>query len=59
MPDATHLTLLLEALRSHDIALNQKDLQKALDTQSEPVIESWIDEHLGPETLLTKEELAL
>jgi hypothetical protein len=59
MPDPKQLTLLLESLRSHDISFNQKDLQKALDAQSEPAIETWIDEHLGHETLLNKEELLL
>jgi macrodomain Ter protein organizer (MatP/YcbG family) len=59
MQDPTQLTLLLESLRSRDISFSQKDLQKALDSQSEPAIETWIDEHLGPETLLTKEELSL
>jgi len=59
MSDAKQLTLLLESLRAHDISFNQKDLQKALDTQSEPAIETWINEHLRPETLLSKEELSL
>ena len=59
MQDPTQLTLLLESLRSRDISFSQQDLQKTLDSQSEPAIETWIDEHLGPETLLTKEELSL
>lgn len=59
MPDSKRLALLLESLRSHDISFNQKDLQRALDTQNEPTIETWVEEHLGPETLLTKEELLL
>lgn len=59
MPDSKHLALLLESLRSHDMSSNQKDLQKTIETQSEPAIGAWIDEHLGPETLLTKEELSL
>jgi macrodomain Ter protein organizer (MatP/YcbG family) len=59
MQDPTQLTLLLESLHSRDISFSQKDLQKALDLQSDPTIETWIDEHLGPETLLTKEELSL
>ena len=59
MPDGKRLALLLESLRSHDISFNQNDLQKALETQSEEAGETWIDEHLGPETLLTREEFSL
>lgn len=59
MPNTKQLAILLESLRSHDVSFNQKDLQKSLDKQSEPAIETWIDEHLSPETLLTKEELLL
>jgi hypothetical protein len=59
MPDGKQLELLLESLENHGISFNKRDLQKAQDTQSEPAVETWIDEHLGPETLLTKEELLL
>ncbi len=59
MSDGKQFALLLESLRSHDISLNSKDLRKALDTQNESSMETWVDEHLGPETLLTKEELSL
>ena len=59
MPDGKQLELLLESLENHGISFNKRDLQKAQDAQSEPAIETWIDEHLGPETLLTKEELLL
>jgi hypothetical protein len=59
MPDTRHLTLLLESLRNRDITFNQRDLQEALSSQDEPTIQIWIDEHLGPDTLLTKEELSL
>jgi hypothetical protein len=59
MPNGKQLELLLESLENHGVSFNKRDLQKALDTQSEPAIETWIDEHLGPETLLTKEELLL
>jgi hypothetical protein len=59
MSDGKYLPLLLESLQSHGISFDQKDLQKALETQNDLAIEAWIDEHLGPETLLSKEELLL
>jgi hypothetical protein len=59
MPDAQHLTLLLESLRGHDITFSKKGLKEALGTQDDPSIHAWIDEHLGPDTLLTEEELSL
>lgn len=59
MLDTKYLTLLLESLRSRDIPFNQRDLQEALGTQGHPSMQTWIDEHLGPDTLITKEELLL
>lgn len=56
MSDEKQLALLIETLENHGIPFNGKDFLNALDKQSESAIETWIDEHLGSETLLTKEE---
>lgn len=59
MPYARHLTLLTESLRGHNLAFKERDLQEALGSQDDPNIHTWIDEHLGLDTLLSKEELSL
>ncbi len=59
MSDEKRFELLLSSLQGHEISFNQKHLQKAMYTQKDAAVETWIDEHLGPETLLTKEELSL
>jgi hypothetical protein len=52
-------TILLDCLQTRDLAAKYADLRKNLDREHDLAIESWINEHLEPETLLTKDELAL
>ena len=50
----------LRALDAHGVALKEEDIQWAFDaktTQKSAV--DWVEEFLGPETLLSKEELEL
>jgi hypothetical protein len=50
---------LIDCLRKRDININRDKLQTALEGEHSTAIKHWIREYLGPETLLTKEELNL
>ena len=53
-------TTLLNVLRDRDIAVDRNALEAAYnDPESQEIIQEWISEYLTPETLLTKDELAL
>lgn len=53
------LDTLLKCLQERDITIDRVDLQKSLDGEYGATIEAWIEEYLGAETLLTKDELSL
>jgi hypothetical protein len=53
------MSLFVEALRKRDSTANYDELRNALNEESSPILDSWVEEHLGPETLLTREELSL
>ncbi|KZF21548.1 hypothetical protein L228DRAFT_283697 [Xylona heveae TC161] len=49
---------LLLALREHDISLTRDDVQWAFDSaETNASVTQWVERYLGPETLLSKEEL--
>jgi hypothetical protein len=59
MADYT-LSSLLEILRDRDIPYNRDSIKAAFeDPKSLAAIQIWMQEYLGPETLLTKEEATL
>lgn len=47
---------LLQAFRERDIPFNQDELTSIVKTEEG---RAWVEEYLGHETLLTKDELAL
>jgi hypothetical protein len=53
------LERLLECLRYRDIGINLDNLQRAFNAEYGLAIESWINEHINSEVLLTKDELSL
>jgi hypothetical protein len=53
------IALLVDCLRKHDIRANFEELKKAQEGASASVLDAWIAEHLGPETLLSRDELSL
>jgi hypothetical protein len=53
------LERLLECLQCRDIDISPDNLQRAFDTGYGLAMETWINEHVNPEILLTKEELSL
>ncbi len=59
MTEQSPLKILLECLRDHDIPFDKDELQRALQSDSGPLIEEWINENLRDDTILTKEELQL
>ena len=61
MLDSRHaLQHVLVALADRDIKINEGDIKEAFDASgSGRVVTEWAHEHLGPETLLSKEEEAL
>jgi macrodomain Ter protein organizer (MatP/YcbG family) len=56
MTDMEPLRTLIECLRNNDVTINRDELQAALQEEHSPAIRHWIDEHLGPDTLLTRDE---
>lgn len=51
------MEVLLQVLRDHEISYDYDSIKAAF---AEPeLVEAWMDEYLGPETLLTKEEATL
>lgn len=54
------LNSLLEILRDHDVSYNRDAIKSAFeDPENQTAIQAWMQEYLGPETLLTREEVAL
>lgn len=54
------LQTLTRVLKDRDIAFDRVALGKAYDNpESRPAIDEWVEEYLGPETLLSKDEAAL
>lgn len=54
------LSALLMVLRDRDVPYDRDALKSAFeDPESQTAIQAWMEEYLGPETLLTKEEAAL
>ena len=54
------LNSLLEILRDHDVRFDRDAIKSAFeDPESQTVIQGWMEEYLGSETLLTREEAAL
>lgn len=56
MNDRSALETILNVLRERDIAFDKDVIVSELRKDS---VRDWIDEYLGEETLLTKEELVL
>ena len=55
-----HFDRLLRALKDRDIAYDRSALEKAYNNpEKRPAIDIWIQEYLTPDTLLTKNEVAL
>ena len=50
------LNTLMECLRTHEVTINRDELQAALQGEHNSAIRNWIDEHLGRDTLLTRDE---
>lgn len=55
MADAS-LHALLDLLRERDVPYNREEFRSAYES---PEGRAWLDEHISPETLLTKEEATL
>jgi hypothetical protein len=54
------LNTLLEILRDHDVPYDREAMKAAFeDPDSQTAMKGWMEEYLGPETLLTREEAAL
>ncbi len=54
------LQLLLRILETHSIAFKEEDIKWAFDAKStQKVVVDWVQEFLGPETLLSQEEAEL
>lgn len=52
-------TLLLSAVRSHDVRVRPEQLREALQGEQGDALMEWAIKHLGADNLLTTEELAL
>ena len=51
---------LLQALDTHTTALKEEDIQWAFRAkETRNVVSKWVQEYLGPETLLSREEAEL
>lgn len=51
---------LVQILRDRDIQFDRSSLQKACnDAENGTAIKRWVEEYLKPESLLSKDELAL
>ena len=61
MLDSGHaLQHVIAVLAEHDIEIYEGDIKEAFDASNpRRVVTEWAHEHLGPETLLSKEEEAL
>ena len=59
MPETEPLELLMESLQKRDININHDELQAALQGEHNSTVGYWIAEHLGPDTLLTRDELMM
>jgi hypothetical protein len=59
MPEMEPLERLSECLQYRDININLESLQRAFDAGYGLAMETWINEHINPEILLTKDELSL
>jgi len=54
------LESLLDMLRDYDVPHNRDAIKAAFeDPDSQTTIQDWMDEYLGPETLLTREEASM
>ena len=54
------LNSLLEVLREHNVPSSRDEIKSAYeDSENQTAIQAWMEEYLGPETLLTREEAAL
>ncbi|KAI9049955.1 hypothetical protein LZ554_006102 [Drepanopeziza brunnea f. sp. 'monogermtubi'] len=55
-----HLQTLVKALRDHDLTYDREALKSASeDPESQTAIREWIEEHLCPETVLSRDEANL
>lgn len=52
-------TLLVDAIRSHDIQVQPDQIKQALQGQQSEALVQWAIDHLNPDNLLTKDELDL
>lgn len=59
MTKLSGLKKLEECLADRDISFSAEELGTAWETDSEGVIQQWIEEYISHDTLLTKDELAL
>lgn len=60
MQPSDPLEHLLLVLRVRDIPLSRDDVQWAFDARNtKEKVEEWVKEYLGPDTLLSKDELEL
>ncbi|KAI9875601.1 MAG: hypothetical protein M1830_008217 [Pleopsidium flavum] len=60
MQPSDHLEYLLAVLREHEIPVTRDDVQWAFDApNTKDTVVDWVKEHLGADTLLSKEELDL
>ncbi|KAI9756315.1 MAG: hypothetical protein M4579_003907 [Chaenotheca gracillima] len=60
MDDSDLLEEFFRILRDHDIEVNQDDVRSSFESPSSgSALRSWMNEYLGEETLLSKEELQL
>lgn len=50
---------LLRVIEERDVPLGHDDIAWAFEGATQYEVESWIQEYLGPSSLLTKEELTL
>lgn len=60
MQQPDHLEHLLTVLRDRQIPLGRDDVQWAFNApNTKDMVVEWVEEYLGPDTLLSKEELDL
>lgn len=60
MQPRDHLEHLLIVLRERDVPITRDDVQWAFDApNTKDTVVEWVKEHLGADTLLSKEELDL
>ena len=56
MTDMDPLHTLIDCLRNNDVTISRDELQAALQGEHGSAIRHWIDEHLGPDTFITRDE---